>query len=244
LRAQRRETCGLRTEGELGLAGRLGNIQELQFNPTAVDFVGPLKRKLHCVLASFRPAVAIVDEKRRKNPRIHDIRKEVLVVSVPMSELWAARILSIQSPKGEPCGLANSPEPSHHVGCMLNIIANGMDTKLGALQKRTNGPAVLPVNPTVCIPYHHQINLGFVNRVEPMDHIRLPIDLRRTKYNACTETEMVDHAFRDVRGIVDVDLPGREILPCEEDVLQQTAIVFLILRTIEAEREDVYHCCL
>jgi hypothetical protein len=188
--------------------------------------VGPsLKREFN---RSFEPeelSTAIVDEQPRADKWIDDICEKTLIVPIPWSGPHILDIGRIEVADVEACALSDPPQPPEHLGLMHGAIANRVGMIVWTPKEIADGPPIFPVDPTVCIANHHEVDLRLVDCVEPMNHIALSRDVGFPKDDGRACSEGLDHVGIDIGCDVDIHLPVGEVLCHEIDILKQSRVI-------------------
>jgi hypothetical protein len=166
-----------------------------------------------------------VDEQPRADNWIENIREKALIVSVSRPSAHVLDIGGIELVEVETCTLSEPPETPEHLGLMLGIITDRVGEIVRAPKEIADGPAIFPVNPTICIPNHHEIDLWLINCVESVDHIGGSRDVGFAKDDVRACSEGLDHVRIDIRRNVDIDLPAGEVARSELDVLKHPRVI-------------------
>ena len=190
-----------------------------------VVIVGPSKREFNRSFESEELSTAIVDEQPRADNWIENIREKTLIVSMSWPSPRILDIGGIDLVEVETCALSDPPQPPEHLGPMLGAITDRVDKVLRTPKEIADGPAVFPVNATVCIPNHHEIDLWLINCVEPVNHIEGPHNVSFAKDNVRACSEGLNHVRIDIGRDVDIDLPVREVPRGEINILKHSRII-------------------
>jgi hypothetical protein len=144
---------------------------KVTLNSATVDIVAPGKGKLYPGFSDSAVNIAVVHEHSVDYLGIYDVGQKVLVMRVSVAARHILRIRRVICLDIYARRLAESPQAAHEGRGVFDMVPDGMSYKLRPIDKLADCPSVLPMNPTIGISDHHDVNIGLVNCSKPMDHV-------------------------------------------------------------------------